>query len=436
MSSSRDSDPRITVPSASRDALTAFSVSPLLNEIPPIDLSKLFGTNQIHFYDYISSYAAIPIDVKAGDGKNEIQEAIRNGRRKGNLSEELPLRYVTIDNAVKVVMSPGVSFSFYNSILSSDMVQTIQQSASSSSSSPIDADDTLQTVLSLASHYHCPLRSLVHTSASQYQSLLHRLRFVLIPSTDGTCRSIDFTKRNKEISLDYKSYLSESAKIEIEIIELDDDNVSEDKVLRERNRKYKHDWGIVLTQSFGFRQPEIHEPFYASVWSRVPVGPTRPVRMWVALRKGKVIGGSQLSINSGVTCLFNVSVLKEERKNGLGKALSVIPVKATESMNYRYIILQASPAGAPVYARLGFVPLPNGMVMYIKISTVAWWCGMIEFVMAKKGIMGMFMALAMLDKLKKSQNLAGLIVVLMMLILSVGWLLSGSGSEDNNTKEL
>jgi GNAT superfamily N-acetyltransferase len=84
-----------------------------------------------------------------------------------------------------------------------------------------------------------------------------------------------------------------------------------------------------------------------------------------------------LSKAHGVATIFNVVNLKAHRGRGIGKALSAICVSAAASEGYRYVLLQASSMGAPVYKALGFTPLPPFQSL-VKTGHISLFCGAVE----------------------------------------------------------
>lgn len=104
---------------------------------------------------------------------------------------------------------------------------------------------------------------------------------------------------------------------------------------------------------------------------------------------------------TGVAVIFNVVTLPAYRGKGLGKALSVMCVKAARDMQYRYVLLQASPSGSPVYKRIGFEALPP-YDLYVKLATADWYCGAVEYVIAWIGTQHLFNTLNRIDKIRQT----------------------------------
>ncbi|CAF1038895.1 unnamed protein product [Rotaria sordida] len=351
----------------------------LTKDIELSELNELFCENKKSFYLYIANYAA-------SDGNENEQDT-------------KPLRFHKIENMIDCIFSPNMFWSFYNAILNTDICDTMEHYHCN------DKDKIIKQILSLASDYKCPTRLQVKPSAFDTQKLLKRYGFFELPQMNDEYQYIDFYHSDNLLKYD-------DAKSDIKIYELDD-STQADCQLR------KLEWGYVLCESFGFRNAEIHGPFYADVWSRVEVGPTKPIRMFIAVKDDRVIGGCHLTLASGIACLFNVTTLKNERGKGIGKALSLIAMVNARELNYRYMTLQASRMGAPIYKKLGFKPIPSPYRSYVKIATAAWYYKIIEMPLAMFGIQRLQRLINIIQKLSKN-----LLVVMMIVIIPVGILIA------------
>lgn len=81
---------------------------------------------------------------------------------------------------------------------------------------------------------------------------------------------------------------------------------------------------------------------------------TMPYTRYLALWRGQPAGISGLYLNAGVAGLYFVATIPEARRQGIGMAVTQAALQEAKSLGYRLAILQASPMGAPVYARMGF----------------------------------------------------------------------------------
>ncbi|WP_309709536.1 GNAT family N-acetyltransferase [Armatimonas sp.] len=84
-----------------------------------------------------------------------------------------------------------------------------------------------------------------------------------------------------------------------------------------------------------------------------------------AWRGGKVVGHSLLHVSGGplnVAGLYNVGVLPEARKQGVGRAISWAACQHARRLGCRYVLLNAA---THIYNRLGFVSLGSGQTWWM-----------------------------------------------------------------------
>ncbi len=79
-----------------------------------------------------------------------------------------------------------------------------------------------------------------------------------------------------------------------------------------------------------------------------------PIRAWVARRGGTVIGKSVLHFGAGVAGVHGVMVLPEARGTGLGRALTLLALRAAKDTGYEVAVLGSSPMAERLYASIGF----------------------------------------------------------------------------------
>jgi len=102
----------------------------------------------------------------------------------------------------------------------------------------------------------------------------------------------------------------------------------------------------------GFGLPESSVKTWFDVFTGL--GFDLPLRNYVGLLDGKPVAASELFLGAGVAGIYAVTTLPEARRQGIGAAITLAPLRDARAMGFRIGILHASSLGEGVYRRLGF----------------------------------------------------------------------------------
>jgi len=78
------------------------------------------------------------------------------------------------------------------------------------------------------------------------------------------------------------------------------------------------------------------------------------MRHYVGLVEGELVTSSTLVLGAGLTGLYNVATVPEARRQGIGSAITLAPLREARAPGYRIGTLNSSQMAVGLYRRLGF----------------------------------------------------------------------------------
>jgi GNAT superfamily N-acetyltransferase len=121
-------------------------------------------------------------------------------------------------------------------------------------------------------------------------------------------------------------------------------------IRRVEDRRTLIAWVHTFIQGYGL--PEAMTPSFLALIESL--GTNLPFRHYLGFLNDRPVAASTLFLGAGVAGIYNVATAAVARGQGIGSAMTLIPLYEARSMGYRAGVLQSSELGYQVYQRLGF----------------------------------------------------------------------------------
>ncbi len=112
-------------------------------------------------------------------------------------------------------------------------------------------------------------------------------------------------------------------------------------------------WSHIGSPCFGF--PDFAEKPFRDMWASRILNSQLPFRCYIGLVKGKPVAISGLFLFAGVAGIYAVATQPEARRQGIGAALTLAPLREARALGYLIGILQSSEIGFNVYHKVAFI---------------------------------------------------------------------------------
>lgn len=111
-------------------------------------------------------------------------------------------------------------------------------------------------------------------------------------------------------------------------------------------------WSHVLCSVFEW--PEFVEDAWVDFYASVSLKARFPAHCYLGWLDGEAVATSAVILAAGVAGIYGVVSVPEARRQGVGAALTLAPLREARALGYRAGILHASEMGFSVYDRIGF----------------------------------------------------------------------------------
>ncbi len=112
-------------------------------------------------------------------------------------------------------------------------------------------------------------------------------------------------------------------------------------------------WHKATVAGFFPHTPSLGQ-IYFDAYTLLGFDPQGPFLHYVGYMNGEPVTSSTLLFTEGMAGVYDVSTIPSARGKGFGTAITLAPLLEAQARGYRYVCLQATQMGLPIYQRLGF----------------------------------------------------------------------------------
>jgi GNAT superfamily N-acetyltransferase len=111
-------------------------------------------------------------------------------------------------------------------------------------------------------------------------------------------------------------------------------------------------WGRIAALGTGFSDKAVAQ--MEKVEATIGDSRYKEQTRYLGFLDGEPVASSALVLESGLAGIYAVATLPAARKRGIGRAMTLAPLLEARALGHESGILQASSAGLPIYAKMGF----------------------------------------------------------------------------------
>lgn len=111
-------------------------------------------------------------------------------------------------------------------------------------------------------------------------------------------------------------------------------------------------WIDAFSAGFGY-PPDVGSNFFA-VFAGLGLEARSPLAHYLGLVAGEPVAATSAFFGAGVAGIYSVTTLPAWRRQGIGAAMTLAPLRDAQLRGYHIGVLHAEPAGLSLYRRLGF----------------------------------------------------------------------------------
>lgn len=108
------------------------------------------------------------------------------------------------------------------------------------------------------------------------------------------------------------------------------------------------------TSMKGFSSTEEYVRIYSDTYRAIGFGENSPWHHYIGWLNDEPVAVSSLLLHAGVAGIYGVATIPEARRQGIGAAMTLAPLREARHRGYRVGVLSPSEMGLSMYKRLGF----------------------------------------------------------------------------------